>query len=106
MCHHRTPRHSAQGPGGVLDGGPLSLPSRGKDGGAEAERPAGGGGPGKDLSGGPGPRRMLTATADKDGVMADSAAIHGKWDGTGCAGMVRCPITTIWTRAPRPPSLL
>ena len=58
------PRRSAQGTGGVPDGVPLRLPPRGKDGGTEAELPAGGGGPGKDLSGGPGPRRTSTATSD------------------------------------------
>ena len=31
LCHHRTPCRSAQGPGGVPDGGPLGLPLRGAD---------------------------------------------------------------------------
>ena len=106
LCRHRTNRRSAQGPGGVLDGGPLRLPPRGKDGGAEAECPAGGGGPGGDLSGGPGPRRTSTVMGEEDRVMADGEAVHGKGDRTGCAGMVRCPLPAIWPRAPIPPSLL
>ena len=51
---------------------------KGKDVGAEAERTDGGGGPGGDLSAPPGPRRTLTATGDKDGGMADNAAVHSK----------------------------
>ena len=35
-----------------MDGGSLHLPPGGKDGGTEADRPSGGGGPGRDLSGG------------------------------------------------------
>ena len=61
LCHHRSPCCSAQGPVEVLDGGPLDLIPRGTDGGAEAERPAGGGGPDKEHSGGPSLRRTLTA---------------------------------------------
>ena len=43
------------------------------------------------------------ATADKDGVLADGAAVHGKREINGCAGMARCPLPEIWPRAPRPP---
>ena len=38
--------------------------------------------------------------------MADGAAIHGKWDGTGCTGIARCLLPAIWTRYPRTSSLL
>ena len=66
-----------------MDVGPIRLPPGGKDSGAEAERPAGGGGPGGDLSRGSGPRRPLNETGDEDGGMADGAAVHIKWGGTG-----------------------
>ena len=79
-----TPRCSAQWTGGVPDGGPLRLPTRGEDGGAEAEHPAVIGGPGGDPSRGPSPRRTLTAAGDEENGMAESAAVHGKWDGNGC----------------------
>ena len=73
----------------------------GKDGGVEAGRPASGGGPGRDLSGSPGPRKPSTAMGNKDGGMAHSAAVHSKWYETVCAGMARFPIPVIWTRAPQ-----
>ena len=63
------------------------MPLRGKDGGAEAESPTGRGGPGGDLSGSPGPRRTSNAAGNKDSGMADGAAVHSKWDGTGCEVM-------------------
>ena len=87
LSHHRTPRRIAQGPGGVPDGRLISLNPRGKDGGTEAKRPAGGGGPGKELSRGFVPRRTLTETVDKDRGIADGASVHIKWDVNGCAGM-------------------
>ena len=31
------------------------------------------------------------------------ASLNGKWDGTGCAGMARCPLPMIQSRATRPP---
>ena len=62
--------------------------------------------PGRDPNGGPVPRLTSTAASDKDRDMADGAAVHGKWDGTGCAGMARFPVPAIWPRPPRPPSLL
>ena len=105
LCHHRTPRRIAQGPGGVPYSIPLRLPLVGKDGGAEAESPADGGGPGVYLSGGPGPRCPLTTLGKEDEVMADGAAVCSKWDGTGCAGMPRFPLPVIWPRSPRPPLL-
>ena len=98
-----SPRHSAQGPEGFPDGGPLILPPRGTDSGAEEELPAGGGGPGGDHSGCPCPICTPTAMGNEYGGMADGAAVHGKQDGTGCAEMVRCPLPVIWPRAPKPP---
>ena len=89
-----------------MDGGPLYLPLIGKDVSAEAERPDGGGGPGGYLSRGPGPRIPSTATGNKYRGMDDGAAVHSKWDGTGCEGMAICPLPVIWNSAPRPPSLL
>ena len=106
LCHHRTPRCSAQGEGGVPDGGPLRQLQIGKDVGAESERPAGRGGPEGYPIGGPIPRRPLNVVVRKDGAMADCAAVNGKRDGTGCAGMAIFPLSAIWTRAPIPPSLL
>ena len=50
LWYHRKTCHSAQGKGGVQYGWPLSLPTRGEGGGAEAERPADRGGPGGDPS--------------------------------------------------------
>ena len=38
--------------------------------------------------------------------MADSAAVNGKWDGTGCAGMARCPLPAKWPWSPIPHLLL
>ena len=70
------------------------------------ERPDGRGGPGVDPSGVPGPRRTSAAAGDENGVMADSVAVHSKWDRTECAGMVRYPLPGIWPISPRPPSLL
>ena len=66
-----------QGPGGVPDGGPIGLPPRGTYRGAEAEYPAGGGGPGRDHRGSPSPRHMSTATCDTDRGLADGADVHG-----------------------------
>ena len=106
LCYHMTPRCRAQGPGRVTDGGPLRLPPRDKDGGAEAGHPAGGGGPGEELSGVPSPRNMSTVTSEKDEGMADVSAVHDKWDRTGCTGMARCHLPEIWPIAPRFPSLL
>ena len=45
LCHHRRPRRSAQGPGGVPYGGQFCLPPRVKYRGAEEKRPSGRGGP-------------------------------------------------------------
>ena len=58
------------------------------------------------LAGGPfqGARRLRRAK--KTGGMANVAAIYSKWDRTGCVGMLRCPLTVIWPRYPRPPSLM
>ena len=78
-----------------MDGGPLRLPLGGKDGGAEAEHHFVEEDPGGDLIGVPGPRRQSTATGNKNVGMADGAAVHNKWDGTGCAGVVRCPLPAI-----------
>ena len=103
LCHHMTPRRSAQGPGGVPGGGPLDLPPIRADGGLEAERPVGGGDPGGDHSGGTSPRRTSNITGGKYWGLSDSAAVHGERDRSGCAGMTRCPLPTIWPRAPRPP---
>ena len=52
------------------------------------------------------PRRASTTTCDKDGGMADSAAILSKRDATGCTVMDRFPLPEIFPRAPRPPLLL
>ena len=76
------------------------MPLIGTDSGAEAECPAGGGGPVIDHSGGPCPRRTSTETGNEYGGMADGAAVHGKQDGTGYVGMVRCPLPEIWPRSP------
>ena len=38
--------------------------------------------------------------------MADGAAVNGKWDRTGFAGMVRRPINEIWPRSPRHQQIL
>ena len=78
----------------------------GKKSGAKAERPAGGGDPGRDLRLGPGPRRPSTVTSNEDGVVSDGVAVHSKWDGTGCEGMARCPIPVVWPKFHRPLSLL
>ena len=45
-----------------------------------------------------GPRgsHLLTATGDEDWVLAGSAAVHGKWDGAGSAGMARCHLPALW----------
>ena len=96
MCHHSTPRRSSQGIGGVLYGGPLSLPPRGTDVGSEEERPAGGGGPGRDNHRGPSPRCASTATGDKVWGLADSVAVHVERYRARCAGMLRCPLPEIW----------
>ena len=61
LCHHRSPCCSAQGPVEVPDVGPPGLPPRGTDGGEEAERPSGKGGPSEEHIGGPSLRRTLTA---------------------------------------------
>ena len=58
----------------------------------EEERLESRGGPGGDPSWGPGTRHTSIAAGDEDRGMADSAAVNGKWDGTGCAGMARCPL--------------
>ena len=51
MCNHRTSPRSAQGTVGIPNGWSLRLPTRGKSGGVEAERPAVWWGPGGDPSG-------------------------------------------------------
>ena len=83
ICHHKTPRCSAQMTGGVTDRRPLGLPPRGMDSGAEAECPTGRGGPVGNHHWGPSPRCMSTAAGNKDGGLADSAAVNGKQDRTG-----------------------
>ena len=83
-----TPRHSTQGPGGVLDGKPLGLPLRGSYGGLAAEHTTGGGGPGRDHRRGPSPRCTSTLTGDKDRGLSDGVALHGEWDRAGDTGMV------------------
>ena len=60
-----------------------------ESGGSEAEHPEGRVGPEGDPSGGPSPRRTLIAEGNEDRVMADGAAVNGKWYGIGCVGMVR-----------------
>ena len=95
-----------RGPGGVPGGETLYLPTREEGGGAETERPEGRGGPGREPSGVPGPRRKPIAAGNKYGGVADGAAVNGKWSGTGCAVMARCPLPYIWPRAPRPTPLL
>ena len=80
--HQINTRRSDQGPGGVPDGGLLHQPPRGERRAAEAERPAGRGGPDRDSSGGLCPRCLLLADGDKYGGMAYGAAVNGKWDGT------------------------
>ena len=37
----------------------------------------------------------MTATGDKDWGLADGAAIHGKWDRAGSAGMARCRLPAV-----------
>ena len=81
----------------------IGLPPRGTGGSAEAELSSGGGGPGGDHSGIAYPRRISTSTGEKDGGMADGAAVQGKRDRTGCEGMAICPLPEIWTIPPRPP---
>ena len=59
--------------------------------------------PGGDPNGCPYPRRNLLAAVDKDGAIADISAVNGETDGSGCAGIMRCPIPGIWQNSPRPP---
>ena len=47
------------------------------------ERPEGREGPGGDSIGSPCLGRMTIAAGEKDGSMADGAAVNGKWDRTG-----------------------
>ena len=82
-----TPCCRAQGPGGVQKGRALGLPPRGMDGGSEAEHTAGGGGSGGNHHRGSSPRRTSTVTGKKDWGLADGAAVHGEWDGSGGSGM-------------------
>ena len=77
QCHHRTPRRSTKGSGGVTDGRPLGLPPRGLDNGSAADHTAGGGGPGGDPLRGTVTSRTLTAMVNKDQGLADGAAVHG-----------------------------
>ena len=58
------------------------------------------GGTGGDPGGCPCPSCSLLEAGDKYGGMANGVAIDSKWDGTGCAGMVRCPFPVIWSRSP------
>ena len=106
LCHHRTPHHSAQGPGRVLDSGTFRLPPNGESKGVEAERPEGRWGPDRERSGGPGLRCTSIAKGGKDGGMDYSAAVNGKWDRTGCAGMARFLLPAIWPRSLKPTILL
>ena len=82
-----SPRRSTQGTGGVPDGGPLALLPGGMDGslatGTAASRLGTEGRTGR----GPGPTRTLTATSNKYQFLAESAAVHSKWDGSGGTGM-------------------
>ena len=61
-----------------MDSGPLRLPPRGKDGGAEAGRPTCRGGSVGNPSRGPGPRLTLTAAVKKDGawLMVQSSTVN------------------------------
>ena len=86
-CHHRTPRSSTQGPGGVTDRRQLNLSLRGSDRGLAAEHPEVGGGTDNENRRGPDPRRTSTATGDKDRVLDDGASVHVEWDISGGAGM-------------------
>ena len=67
---------------------------------------ASGGGSDGHIGGGPGLTRTSTATSDKDRGLADSAAVHIKWDRDGGIGMALRPLRVVWHRAPRPPYTL
>ena len=69
----------------------------------EAEDPMGRGCPGIEPRGCPYKINIPLAAREKERGMADAVAINGKWDGTGFAGMARCPLPTIWPIASRPP---
>ena len=58
--------------------------------------------PGEDPSGCPCPICTPLAAGGKDRGMVDTVAVNCKWDGTGCAGMEKCPTPDIWPRAPIP----
>ena len=90
------PSRGTQGPGGVPDSGPLGLPPGGTDGGSEKTSAEIVGGSDGRTGGGPGLTRTLTATSNKDRGLADSAAAHSQWDGTGGTGMAQHPIPTVW----------
>ena len=57
----------------------------------------------KNFMGGAGPSRTSTVTCKKYCEMADSAAVHGTWYGTGCAVMARCHLPEICPKSPIPP---
>ena len=69
----------------------------------EAERPVVREGPGRDPRGCPFSSYTPLAAGKKDGGMATSASVNGKWCVTEFAGMDRCPLPLIWHRSPRPP---
>ena len=78
LCHHRNPRCSTQGPGGVLDGGPLGLSTGGTDGGSAKRTEAGGGDTDGCTGSSPGPTHTLTAMRDKDRGLDESVAVHSQ----------------------------
>ena len=82
-------------------GRPLVLLPGGSDSGSETGPTAGRGGTGGNNGKGPGPTRTLNAMGDKDRGLADSAAVHSKWDRDGGTGMARRHLPAVWPRAPR-----
>ena len=72
----------------------------------EAEHNTVAGGTGRNPIRCPCPSRMPLAAGDKDRFMSDGTDVHSQLDGTGCAGMARCPLPAIWPRYPRPPQIL
>ena len=78
----------------------------GRAGGKEEERGEGDGITGGDHCREPRGSHLSSATGGKDWGLADDAAVHGKWDGAGIAGMARSRLPALWPRAPRPTHIL
>ena len=82
-----TTRHSTKRSGGFPGIISLGLSLGGSDSGLAADYTVDRGGTGGNNSRGPGPRRTLTATGEKDRGLADGAAVHSEWDQAGGSGM-------------------